>query len=617
MTKGSSKLAALKVQASGYPIAGFEPDGQRGDDNAAAEACNLLERVTEIMQEAAVGRPLNSKLKASSTQIESWNCWSDFTTNQYAWSVLLLAVLLFLPLLGGRDLWAPVEPRYAEIVRIMFAKGEWVVPTVNGDLYTDKPILYFWLALIASKLAGGVNEWTMRLPSALAGIGFVLATYFTGRDFFSPKVGLIAGTVLATSMRVIWEARWAHIDMLFGFFFLLTIYFAARSLLGKGGKREILWAYVFMAMAVLAKGLIGIVLPALLLAAFASVRRDWRLLVDVKPQLGVPIFFLIAAPWFYLVNSATDGKWLAEFIYIHHLQRYTEWEGHRHPFFYYFRTLPVDFLPWTVFAIPATVAYFPYRQLLQRPQALYFSLCFLAVFLFFSLSDSKRDLYLLPLLPTLALLVGNYIDDLAENRIAESALYRWLSQSVFAAVAVIGLGLPIFTWIVRREMFWISLSACLILSLGGIFTVIFIRKRRPLKAVTAVVLLMASLTVCGSIWILPYVNQFKSRRSFSIEIKKFVPPTAPLYIYADTMNDFNFYTEREVIPVLSSAGEVADVLRQIGSSYLLIKERDLKSLGMFGPETVVATDWVGSTTWNLIALKAKPPVPIPLDYAAE
>src|SRR5687768_15972836 len=145
----------VNVQASGYPIAGFEPDGQRGDDNAAAEACNLLERVTEIMQEAAVGRPLNSKLKASSTQIESWNCWSDFTTNQFAWSVLLLAVLLFLPLLGGRDLWAPVEPRYAEIVRIMFAKGEWVVPTVNGDLYTDKPILYFWLALIASKLAGG------------------------------------------------------------------------------------------------------------------------------------------------------------------------------------------------------------------------------------------------------------------------------------------------------------------------------------------------------------------------------------------------------------------------------------------------------------------------------
>ena len=242
----------------------------------------------------------------------------------YPYYLFALTLLLFFAGIGDRDLWAPVEPRYAEIVRIMFAKGEWAVPTVNGDLYTDKPILYFWLALIASKLAGGVSEWTVRSPAALGGIGFVLATYFTGRDFFSPKVGLIAGTVLATSVRVIWEARWAHIDMLFGFFFLLTIYFGARSLLGEGGKREILWAYIFMGLAVLTKGLIGVVLPALLLAAFASVRRDWSLIVDAKLQFGIPIFLLIVAPWFYLVNSATDGRWLADFIYIHHLQRYTE-----------------------------------------------------------------------------------------------------------------------------------------------------------------------------------------------------------------------------------------------------------------------------------------------------
>jgi 4-amino-4-deoxy-L-arabinose transferase-like glycosyltransferase len=64
--------------------------------------------------------------------------------------------------------WAPVEPRYAEIVGVMFAKGEWIAPTVNGDLYTDKPILYFWLALIASKIAGGVTGWTVLLWAALA-----------------------------------------------------------------------------------------------------------------------------------------------------------------------------------------------------------------------------------------------------------------------------------------------------------------------------------------------------------------------------------------------------------------------------------------------------------------
>jgi 4-amino-4-deoxy-L-arabinose transferase-like glycosyltransferase len=554
------------------------------------------------MQQATVRRPLDSKLTTISTRLKTWNGCSDFATTQYAGALLFLASLLFLPLLGARDLWAPVEPRYGEIVRIMFAKGEWVVPTVNGDLYTDKPILYFWLALIASKLAGGVNDWTVRLPSALAGIGFVLATYFTGRDFFSPRVGLIAAAVLATSVRVIWEARWAHIDMLFGFFFLLTIYFGARSLLGKGEKREILWAYVFMALAVLAKGLIGVVLPALSLAAFAIVRRNWRIIIDAKLQLGIPIFLLIAAPWFYLVNNATDGKWLADFIYIHHLQRYTDGMGHRQPFYYYLTTLPVDFMPWTVFAVPAVAAYFPYRGLTQRPIPLFFSLCFLVVFLFFSISDTKRDLYLLPLMPTLALLVGNYIEDLTESRLFDGALYRWLSQFCFGAVAIIGLAVPLIAWVLRRETFWISLPPALVMTIGGMVMVIFIRKRRPLKAVTTVALLIASLTVSGSIWILPYLNRFKSPLPFSVEVNRIVPRPAPLYIYADTMNDFNFYTEREVIPVLSSAGDLADVLRETENSYLLIKDRDLKGLPMAGLGEVVVRDSIGRTTWNLVSL---------------
>ena len=524
-------------------------------------------------------------------------------SQNYSYCLLTLTLLVFFTGLGGRDLWAPVEPRYAEIIRIMFAKSEWVVPTVNGDLYTDKPILYFWLALIASKIAGGVSEWTVRAPAALGGIGFVLATYFTGRDFFSPKVGLIAGAILATSLRVIWEARWAHIDMLFGFFFLLTIYFGARALLGKGGKREILWSYVFMGLAVLSKGLIGVVLPALLLASFAIVRRDWHLLVNAKLQLGIPIFLLITAPWFYLVNSATDGRWLADFIYIHHLQRYTKGNGHRQPVYYYLTTLPVDFLPWTVFAIPAVLAYFPYRQLLQRPKALYFSLCFLVVFLFFSLSDSKRDLYLLPLMPTLALLVGNYVVDLSENRIHESALYQWLSQSYFSAVAVIGLVAPIGAWLIGSEIFWISLPVALVLVIGGIVTVVFIRKRRPLEAITAVALLMASLAVSASIWILPYLNHFKSPRPFSMQVKRIVPPTMPLYIYADTMNDFNFYTDREKIPVLSSAGELKKVREQPTAGFLLIKEHDLKRLSELGRNGVVVQGSIGSEIWNLIALK--------------
>jgi len=327
-------------------------------------------------------------------------------------------------------------------------------------------------------------------------------------------------------------------------------------------------------------------------------------LAQVRMRGGTPQQTLVLIDG-AIVNSATDGKWLADFIYVHHIQRYTEGVGHRQPFYYYFMTLPADFMPWTVFAIPAVFAYFPYRRLKQRPIPLFFFLCFLVVFVFFSLSDTKRDLYLLPLLPTVALLVGNYIDDLAQNQLPESGLYRWLIPFYFCAVAGVGLALPAVAWIVRRETFWITLPAAVALTVGGIVTVVFFRQRRHSRLVTAVTLLMTSTLVCVSIWILPYMNQFKSRRPFSLQVKKIVPATAPLYVYADGMHDFNFYTKREVIPVLSSPDDVANVLRQPILSYLLIADRDLKKLSMFGPKEVVMTDSVGSTTWNLIAVRAE------------
>jgi 4-amino-4-deoxy-L-arabinose transferase-like glycosyltransferase len=514
-----------------------------------------------------------------------------------------LTLILYFTALGARDFWAPVEPRYAEITRVMFAKGEWIVPTINGEIYTDKPILYFWLVLIASKIAGVVNEWTVRLPVAVAGIGLVWTTYFVGRDFYGPRVGLIAASVLATSMRVIWEARWAHIDIVFCLFFLLTIYFGARLILKKGASNEILLAYLFMGLATLAKGLIGVVLPVLLFAAFVILRRDWRIIVDAKLTLGIVIFLLVVAPWLYLINSATDGQWLSDFIFVHHLQRYTHGIGHRQPFYYYFTTLPVDFLPWTVFAIPAAVAYFPYPQLNERPVSMFFFLCFAVIFLFFSASDTKRDLYLLPLLPSLALLVGNYINDLARAQLNASTLFQWLTESFFALIAFSGLVLPLIAWILRRDAFWISLPIAVVMAAGGILAAIFVGRGRPMEAVAACSLLITAATISAALWVFPYLEAFKSRRPFSLLVKNTVAPTAPLYIYADTINDFNFYTEREVIPVLFSRQEVADVLRQSSQGYMLIKGRDFNGLALFDAENIIAENRVGSTSWKLIILK--------------
>jgi 4-amino-4-deoxy-L-arabinose transferase-like glycosyltransferase len=527
------------------------------------------------------------------------------TRKDFPLYLFFLALVLFFPGLGARDLWAPVEPRYGEIARIMFARNAWIVPTINGDLYTDKPIIYFWLVLLASKIAGAVNEWTVRLPAALGGIGLVLTTYYFGRDFFSARIGFFSAVILTTCMRVIWEARWAHVDALFCFFFVLSVYFGARALLRKGGANEILLAYAFMALAMLAKGLIGVVLPGILFAAFVAAQREWRLIGAARIPLGIAIFLIVAAPWFYLVHQATDGKWLADFIFIHHLQRYTAGAGHRQPFYYYLTTLPVDFLPWTVFAIAALSARPDLRKAWTNPVAQFFLLWFLVVFVFFSLSDTKRDLYLMPLLPPLALFVGNYFDALAAGRLPQGRLYRWLTSTYFSLMALAGLALPVIAWFIRRDAVGALMPASAVLAVGGICAMAFIRRRQPLMALASVGVMMTGTILATSLWIFPYLERFKSPRIFSLEVNKIVPARTPLYIYADTMNDFNYYLKREVIPILSSPAAVDALLAREQNGYMLIKERDLKRVPSLSREWIVASDADGTSTWYLIELSRR------------
>jgi 4-amino-4-deoxy-L-arabinose transferase-like glycosyltransferase len=519
----------------------------------------------------------------------------------YPAAILLFTVLLFFPGLGARDFWAPVEPRYAEIARVMFSRGEWIIPTVNGELYTDKPILFFWLVLGAAKLLGGVNEWAVRLPAALGGVGFILATYLLGRDFFNARIGAIAAIVLATSFRVIWESRWAHIDMLFGFFFLMSIYFGARTILRRGGPNEILLAYVLMALATLAKGLIGVVLPALVFISFMVARRDWSMMAAAKLQFGLPLFALVAAPWFFMVDRATGGKWLNDFIYVHHFRRYIAGAGHRQPVYYYCTTLPRDFLPWTIFSIPAFLGFREYRRYLTDPRVQFCITWFAAVFLFFTLSDTKRDLYLLPLMPVPAFLIAHYFDALETRSIASGKIFVWLTTIFFGAVAAGGFVIPLAAWVGRPEAVWPLLPPSIVAAVGGSFIVVAVWSRvRPLAIAASVSVTMMLTTVTASFWLYPYLEQFKSHRQFSLQVKNLVPDATPLYVFADTMNDFNFYTGREEIPVLTERAQIEALRLGREKSYLLIKERDLRKLPGFPSGSTVASNSLGNTTWRLV-----------------
>ena len=533
----------------------------------------------------------------------------DLRNNYYPLSLFFLTLFLFFFGLGARDFWAPVEPRYGEIVRLMFAKDQWIVPTINGALYTDKPMLFFWLALLGSKIFGAVNEWTVRLPAALGGVAFVLGTYLLGRDFFTRRAGWIAGAVLATSMRVLWEARWAHVDMPFCAAFVFAVYFIARALFQKGGPYEILWAYPLMALAVLTKGLIGVVLPGLLFVALMLARGDWRLVFRLKFHWGAPLFLLVAAPWFFLVARATEGRWLADFIYIHHIQRYIAGAGHRQPVYYYLTTLPADFLPWTIFLIPALAAYRPYRRHWADPTTQFFLLWFVSIFLFFTLSNTKRDLYLLPLLPTVALFMGKFFDDLVSGKIAAGAIYRGTTAGFFAPVALAGVAAAPAAWFIQPSALTPALAAALPLLFGGAAVVWCLRRGRPLAVAGSIVLMMALTVVGAALWIMPYLENFKSPRSFAQQINEVVPASAPVYIYADTMNDFNFYTQREAMPVLTSPAALDALLARGERAYLVVKERDLRRLPRLSRGWIIASEARNNAAWYLLQIGARDDAP--------
>src|SRR2546425_5973247 len=108
----------------------------------------------------------------TSTAINSHSAIDEYSS-AYSLVLTAVAVLLFLPGLGARDFWDPGEPIYGEVIRVMFEKNNWLVPMLNGQIYADKPVFFFWLSLIISKLAGGVSEWTTRLPAAFGGLGLV------------------------------------------------------------------------------------------------------------------------------------------------------------------------------------------------------------------------------------------------------------------------------------------------------------------------------------------------------------------------------------------------------------------------------------------------------------
>ena len=338
------------------------------------------------------------------------------STVRSAWlaaGLLLLCCVVWLLALDARTLVPTDEARYAEMSREMAVSGDFITPRLNGIKYFEKPPLQIWMTALAFK-AFGVGEWQARLWTGLCGLFGIFLTAWCGMRLFGRNVGIAAGAVLASCLY--WGLA-GHINSLdMGLAAMMTLALCGfllaqrRDATAREQRNWMLACWAGMALAVLSKGLIGVVLPGAVLALHSLAARDWALWRRLHIGLGLVLFFAITAPWFILVSLANPE--FPHFFFIHeHFQRFTSnVHGREGAWYYFIPLLLAGLIPWlTVF--PQSLRHALRQAMAGSRESGLLLIWAIFIFLFFSLSGSKLPSYILPVFPALALLLALYLKD--------------------------------------------------------------------------------------------------------------------------------------------------------------------------------------------------------------
>lgn len=353
--------------------------------------------------------------------------------------ITLLCGITFLWRLGSIGLVDETEPLFAEAARQMVETGNWVTPYFNGETRFDKPPLIYWLMAIGYQVLG-VNEWAVRLPSALSAVGLTGLTFFVlGQFGVSPLAttppltqrrwaSFIGASTLALTPEFIIWARIGVSDLLLtgGIGGALLCFFVGYVYSENTPEKPLFsfsfpspWyigCYVLTALAVLAKGPVGVVLPGLIIASFLFYQGNfWTVVKEMRVVSGGILFLILTVPWYVLVIAENGKRYIDSFFGYHNFQRFTDVvNGHDAPWYFYFLVILIGFAPLSIY-LPSAIAHlqvwrrrFWVRQPRNEQLGVFAFFWFAIIFLFFTIAVTKLANYIIPLLPAGAILVALY-----------------------------------------------------------------------------------------------------------------------------------------------------------------------------------------------------------------
>ncbi len=376
---------------------------------------------------------------------------SAFYTRRFLWVLAALFTLAWFGVLDYRHLVASDEGRYGEIAREMYATGDWLTPRYNGYKYFEKPPLQGWMTAIAYTLFG-VGEWQSRLWTGITGYFAILATGFTAWKLVGGERGVLAGWIsailLASSPMWSVGGHFNTLDMGLSSILscaLFSLMLAQRNGLSTTARRNWMWlCWAFMALAVLSKGLIGLVIPGMVLVVYTLTTWDWALWKRLHIFSGLVVFFAIASPWFILVSIKNPE--FAHFFFIHeHWDRFTKDTHNRkgHPL-YFVPLILVGFIPWLWQLAQGFINAWKDRRGEPTVSAVSgFRPLWLAglwavlIFAFFSKSQSKLPGYIMPIFPAISLLAGLALTSAFERMSSAGEDRSWKRQMVYMTTLVL------------------------------------------------------------------------------------------------------------------------------------------------------------------------------------
>ena len=468
------------------------------------------------------------------------------------WLLWLALAASWLVTLQIRPLLDPDEGRYAEIPREMLASGDWVTPHLNGLKYFEKPPLQYWATSAAYSVCGE-SEWTARLWSVALAFLCLPMVYAWSRALYGMKAGLVALSALAVSP---YFAIVGHLDLLdAGFTFWLTGAIFAFTLAqnaptgSQSERRWMLVTWAAAALAVLSKGIVVGVLAGLTLSLYSLLERDIRPWKRLHAGLGIPLFVLIAAPWFVLVSSRNPE--FLQFFFVHeHLARFLTTVHQRvEPWWYFLPVLLLGVLPWVgyVGGLARQAWFDPGLSPQFRPQK--FLLLFaLVTLVFFSLSGSKLAPYILPMMPVLAALAG-------VHAAARPDFIRHVSWFVAGLLVFCAIGMGVYSVshsgkLPQAVLAWSTATAALG-ACAAILTQLRIAPARGvwLLCVASVLGWQCLLTAFAA------VAPLRTAKELVAAISEEIKPQTPLYSVGQYRHTLTWYLRRNLV-LVGFAGEL-------------------------------------------------------------